>query len=93
MKLNLEQLKIYRGIARNDKDADVVDVREQFADLIYKGAAGIAALELARKIYMSNEETGYTDDEIAMMQRYAGQCTPQFIDALESLINSNKSKQ
>ena len=42
-----------------------------------------------KKIYNSNEETEYTDEEVSLIQEHANAfCKPFFIDALNRAINN-----
>ena len=50
---------IYTSLAHRDSIEQ--DVRETFADVIYRSCPGIAALELARKIYHSEGDTEYSE--------------------------------
>lgn len=81
-------MKIRAGIA--DKNCYLQDVRETFADVIYRGCNGIAALELARKIYRSEGEEDYTDDEVGIIRQAASVCTPQFIESINTMIEEDK---
>ena len=53
MKLNFENVKFYRGVSKRDSFEQ--DIREQFADIMYQTANGVAALMLAQKIYQTAE--------------------------------------
>lgn len=88
MKLNFKEMKIQAGIA--DTNCYLQDVRETFADVIYRGCNGIAALELARKIYRSEGEEDYTDDEVGIIRQAASLCTPQFIESINEMIKEDK---
>lgn len=88
MKLNFKGMKIRAGIA--DKNCYLQDVRETFADVIYRGCNGIAALELARKIYRSEGEEDYTDDEVGIIRQAASVCTPQFIESINEMIKEEE---
>lgn len=88
MKLNFKEMKIRAGIA--EKNCYLQDVRETFADVIYRGCNGIAALELARKIYRSEGEEDYTDDEVGIIRQAASVCTPQFIESINTMIEEDK---
>jgi hypothetical protein len=88
MKLNFKEMKIRAGIA--DKNCYLQDVRETFADVIYRGCNGIAALELARKIYKSDGEEEYTEQEIGLIRQAASLCTPQFIESINEMIKEEE---
>lgn len=80
MKLNLKRLEVFTNIAKTR--CVVMDIREAFADLIYARGAGIKAHALALKVYNSDENTEYTEEEIEDIKRYLTMCTPAIIDAI-----------
>lgn len=88
MKLNFERLEIYTGIAHDE--CTVQDVRKDFADMIYKQGQGIECLSLAMKIFKSEGETDYTDEEVSLIKRFVSMGTPMFIDAVQTSINNQK---
>ena len=81
MKIDFRKFRIYPGI---DRQRSVeMDVRKEFADLIYQNGKGIAAHALAMKIYNAEGETEYSDEEVEMIRGYAEKLgTPMFIDAI-----------
>lgn len=88
MKLNFKEMKIRAGIA--DKNCYLQDVRETFSDVIYRGCNGIAALELARKIYKSEGDEEYTENEVELIKQAASVCTPQFIESINEMIKEEE---
>lgn len=86
MKLNFKEVKMYTGIAR--KACFVTDLRETFADILYARSSGIAALELARKIYHSDGEEDYDQREVQLIRQVASQCTPQFIESMDEIMKN-----
>ena len=87
-KIDFQHMKIYTGVSR--KTAHTCDARETFADLIYRNAGGIRAHSLAFKIYESEGETEYSDDEIKLIQSVAEKmCVPGFIDGLNEQLTEN----
>lgn len=84
MKIDFKNMKMMAGIS--DENSYLQDVRESFANVIYKGMNGIAALELARKIYHSDGTEEYTDEEINMIRNASYLCTPQFIESVTKSI-------
>lgn len=87
MKLNFEKVKFYRGVSK--KDTFEQDIREQFADIMYQTANGVAALTLAQKIYSSEGETEYSEMEVSIIRQTAELCTPQLIDAVSGMIDND----
>lgn len=88
MKINFKDIVFYTGISR--KEEIHRDVSESFADLMYKKSNGIAALELSRKIYNSEGEADYTEREVEMIRQVSEMCTPQFIEAINNVINKEE---
>lgn len=85
-KLNFKSFFVYTGVSKKHKQE--ADVRETFADLLYTGVNGIRSHALALKIYQSEGETEFTDDEVAMIKRTAEtHCIPGFIDGLMEQID------
>ena len=80
MRLNLKEVEVYENIAKTK--CVVMDIREGFADLIYARGAGIKAHALALKVYNSDENTEYTEEEFEDIKRYLTMCTPAIIDAI-----------
>ena len=91
-KIDFQHFKVYASISR--KAAHTVDAREGFADVIYNNVNGIRAHALAMKIYKSEGETEYTDEEVRLIRTVAEQlCVPGFIDGLnEQTGNNNKTE-
>ena len=86
-KINFKQLLIATDITR--KHCENIDCRENFANVLYRNGNGIASHALALKIYNSNEETEYSDEEVALIQEHANAfCKPFFIDGLNRAINN-----
>lgn len=71
-----------------------MDVRETFADMIYNNVNGIKAHALALKIYESEGETDYTDDEVKLVRVVAERlCVPGFIDGLNEQLDNNPNNE
>ncbi len=71
----------------------VGDARESFANLIYLHVNGIRAHALAMKIYQSNGETEYSQDEVRLIKEVAERmCTPNFIDGLNEQLEGGKNE-
>ena len=85
-KIDFQHFRIANGIKQ-----DVIverDTREQLADVIYNNVNGIAALTLAQKIYKSEGEEEYDDNEYDLIIKVANSmCVPAIIEALTSINN------
>ncbi len=89
--IDFQYIKIYTTVSR--KVAQTVDVRETFADMIYKNVNGIKAHALAMKIYNSEGETEYSEEEVKLIRAVAEQwCVPGFIDGLNDQLNNPKTE-
>lgn len=87
VKINFKEFSKYAGIKREKKE--VCDVREDFADLIYRFVGGIKAHALAFKIYGSTGEEEYSDEELEIIKRILEQFgLPGFIDSFNEQINN-----
>lgn len=85
--LNFQQFRMPAGINRAEWRTG--DAREAMADLLYKNVNGIAAHRLAFKIYESNSDTEYSDEEALLIVRVAEAfATPAFIDGLNNQIDN-----
>lgn len=85
-RLNLKQLEIFTDIRHTQ--CVVQDVRETLADAIYSNCPGIKAHDLAFKVYRSDENTEFTDEDCGLLMRYAETLLMPFaIDALRTVMN------
>lgn len=84
-KINFQQFVMPNGIS--GKTTTSGDVRESFADIIYCNINGIRAHNLAHKIYKSEGETDYSDDEVRLMRSVLDEyCAPRFISGFNSVM-------
>ena len=81
-KLNFENFTVPIGISGKNKRTG--DARESFADMIYMNINGIRAHALAMKIYRSEGETEYSDDEVRLIKDVAYK--PNFIEGLRAKL-------
>lgn len=84
-KINFQQFRIPAGIDRSR--FNVGDARESVANMLYLNVNGIRAHALAMKIYRSEGETEYTDEEVRTLSEVANAYgTPAFIDGLREAL-------
>lgn len=84
-KLNFQQFRIPTGIDKSSYRTG--DARESVANMLYLNVNGIRAHALALKIYHSEGETDFSDEEIKTLQEVANAyATPAFIDGLSSQL-------
>lgn len=63
------------------------DARKELADLIYKNVNGVAALDLAMRIYKSEGEMELSEDDMSILRPFVEKgFTPAFIDSFNSNI-------
>lgn len=91
-KINFKQLLIATDITR--KHCENIDCRENFANVLYRNGNGIASHALALKIYNSNEETEYTDEEVSLIQEHANAFANLFLLTRSIVLSTiNRKKQ
>lgn len=91
VKIDFKNFRIPMDISRSR--FKIGDARESVANMIYLNVNGIRAHTLAMKIYQSDGETEYSDDELSIINdvshRYG---TPAFIDGLSMIIKSTNNE-
>lgn len=80
-KINFKQFKTFTDITR--EKTSLVDVRKPLADALYKTANGIAAHDLALRIYHSDGKMELEDSDVQLLRDFAKTLTPMFMDSLE----------
>ena len=84
MKLDFENVKVSADLKHEYETT--VDLKEQFAELIYQKGMGLKAHALALKIFNSTADTDFNDAEINLLKTFTEQnCTPMIIDAINTL--------
>ena len=85
-KINFSSLSVRTGIG--SEQTTQLNIKESFANMLYTQVSGIAALVLAQKIYKSEGEEEYDDQEYDLIMRVANaMCTPAIIEALSNVNN------
>lgn len=85
-KINFSSLSVRTGIGSDQTTQ--LNIKESFANMLYTQVSGIAALVLAQKIYKSEGEEEYDDNEYDLIMRVANSmCVPAVIEALSSINN------
>lgn len=91
-RIDFQHFNVYLSVGH--KEARPMDVRETFADMIYNNVNGIKAHALALKIYESEGEADYTDDEVKLVRVVAERlCVPGFIDGLNEQLDNNPNNE
>ena len=84
-KINFQQFRIPAGIDRSRYQTG--DARESVANMLYLDFNGIRAHALALKIYRSEGETEYSEEEVRTLTEASNTCgTPAFIDGLREQL-------
>lgn len=63
------------------KDKIEADIRRDFADVIYKNANGVMAMDIAMKIYKTEGPVEFSLDEMEFLSIFVKDTTPQFQDS------------
>lgn len=88
MKIDFEKFRLFQGIDK--KNVEVLNVKNVFADELYTRGQGIAFHALALKIFNSDANTDYNENEYQLMTMFAEHCmSPSFIDSLKALKDEN----
>ena len=91
-RIDFQHFNVYLTVS--NKETRPMDVRETFADMIYNNVNGIKAHALALKIYESEGEADYTDDEVKLVRVVAERlCVPGFIDGLNEQLDNNPNNE
>jgi len=88
MTIDFKKFKLYTDISQ--ADTVTVDVRRDFADMIYKNANGIVAHDLALRIYRADEPITITEEEKAFLLEFAQRGTPLFFDSFNANIKDEQ---
>lgn len=91
MKIDFTDISIPTGIDKREQVR--TDVRRDFANVIYRLGTGIEAHALALKIYNADGPEDFTDQECVLVRRFAGQCSPAFIDAMNEVLTIKGNKE
>lgn len=88
MIIDFEHFQIKKNMA--SKELVMCDVRENFANVLYRGGNGIRAHALALKIFNSEGPTDYNYEEYMLIKGTSEvMCTPAFIDGLKLQLDTS----
>ena len=88
MQIDFTKIAVPMDIAKTS--FQVVDIREEFANVIYMRGSGVGCHALALKIYNSKGEEDYNDKEIGIIKQFAQICTPCVMDGINDIIEKQK---
>lgn len=88
-KINFQQFRIPLGIGKSRYQTG--DARESVANMLYLNVNGIRAHALAMKIYQSDGEVDYSEEEVRTLTEVANAYgTPAFIDGLRDILKGGE---
>lgn len=87
-KINFKEFQIQENLFSDTKT--LVDLREGFSNVVYKNSQGIKGLDLALKIYKSDGETEFNDDELQIIKNISEICVAPITKAIQDIFNEDK---
>ena len=87
-KINFKEFQIQENLFSDTKT--LVDLREGFSNVVYKNSQGIKGLDLALKIYKSDGETEFNDDELQIIKSISEICVAPITKAIQDIFNEDK---
>lgn len=84
-KINFSAFSVYTDITKSTKR--ILDLKQAIADKLYTEIPGIAAHELALRIYRSDGEMELNDNDVVILRDFTQQCTGALADSFEDAIN------
>ena len=87
-KINFKEFQIQENLFSDTKT--LVDLREGFSNVLYKNSQGIKGLDLALKIYKSDGEIEFNDDELQIIKNISEICIAPITKAIQDIFNEDK---
>ena len=87
-KINFKEFQIQENLFSDT--TTLVDVREGFSTVVYKNSQGIKGLDLALKIYKSDGEIEFNDDELQIIKNISEICIAPITKAIQDIFNEDK---
>lgn len=87
-KINFKEFQIQENLFSNTKTT--VDLREGFSNVVYKNSQGIKGLDLALKIYKSDGEIEFNDDELQIIKSVSEICVAPITKAIQDILNEDE---
>ena len=87
-KINFKEFQIQENLFSDTKT--LVDLREGFSNVVYKNSQGIKGLDLAIKIYKSDGEIEFNDDELQIIKNISEICVAPITKAIQDIFNEDK---
>lgn len=86
MNIDFQHFKLFVDITHVDRLE--TDIRKDFADLIYKNANGVMALDLSMRIYRTEGPVELTEEELNFLNIFVENTTPIFQDSFKENISN-----
>lgn len=87
-KINFKEFQIQENLFSDTKT--IVDLREGFSNVVYKNSQGIKGLDLALKIYKSDGEIEFNDDELQIIKSVSEICVAPITKAIQDILNEEE---
>ena len=87
-KINFKEFQIQENLFSDTKT--LVDVREGFSNMVYKNSQGIKGLDLALKIYKSDGEIEFNNDELQIIKSVSEICVAPITKAIQDILNEDE---
>lgn len=87
-KINFKEFQIQENLFSDTKT--LVDLREGFSNVVYKNSQGIKGLDLALKIYKSDGEIEFNDDELQIIKNISEICVAPITKAIQDILNEDE---
>ena len=87
-KINFKEFQIQENLFSDTKT--LVDLREGISNVVYKNSQGIKGLDLALKIYKSDGEIEFNDDELQIIKNISEICIAPITKAIQDIFNEDK---
>ena len=87
-KINFKEFQIQENLFSDTKT--LVDLREGFSNVVYKNSQGIKGLDLALKIYKSDGEIEFNDDELQIIKNISEICVAPITKAIQDIFNEDE---
>lgn len=87
-KIDFRNFRSFTDITR--EKTVVVDVRKPLADALYRNANGIAAHDLALRIYRNDGFVELEEEDELLLRDFSKTLTPMFMDSLEENLKEKE---
>jgi hypothetical protein len=85
-KINFKEFKMFTDIGH--ESTRVFDIRKDFSNGMYVSLRGIQSHDIAMRIYKSDGEVEFSDEELQIIMSFAQSLTGAFIDSMSMNIKN-----